>query len=1173
MKPFIPFFYRIATIVSVLLLAQIAPAQEPALRGQKGWCCHEGNIFESTEEQCAQDEGYFFFSKEHAENYCKEHFPKNEMIRVEPIQNMGWCCKDGETFPASPEGCERDGGVFFQTEEQAVEYCENYAPGEENGWCCKNGEFFPSDPEECERAGGMFFGTEEEAAHSCQQGEHFRPERDPHQWRLEVLENLEGIEKYRFNMIMQNTSEFVMDGEFDVAERQLHFRARLHAGDIREAEVFWMGKNAFGYPNLLEEWVKLDLAGEPISYMHALSAFLESDQVIAEHELTIDGVNHIELIVRPDLSPLHENPEAFTNILFRERANFESIDDEAKELFFEIMHEIQIEVRFLISLHSHHIKEIVIESFVRDYPSHSEYHFFDINDPHIQIDPPGEIYSASEPAVPVGALFFNFTAWEEKDEQWGGWCTKLHCKMTDKAINIIKENDRQLQYQEIYKGYPDHWNMKIVENTSYYNPKPGKSEPAKTDHPSVIGSWAEDASGTPRYHTILDKKAMKVPTFRSLNHFGGENQGLQHQWYFKFWGSIPKPPSGSMYTSARDWGLNGGSTGDRMNLHGAINIYNHYTYEANHEAYRRLGHTIHLLQDLAQPDHAALKDHAASSYNEEGAFAEFMVCEAVAAEAFVASSLFCAGPCSLFGPLCIPACASVGAGIAYGGCKALIDKDDVGFEYLTCWNDWNYKLRNLESKLKIERESTTSSQPDPYDHYFKNMADFSIKRAAGFDLPIGLGTIPYAPFILVPGLNPEIDKGEEKPYLELADDVVVKGTNKTAGLFQHFYEVVNHPPYVQEVVVCQTDQILTLSSVTGDVFPLHSEDGLKKVNIIYNGWWECQYGMDKDTLKILEYREIQTKVKDYDPTKYTFILASVTTDMKDFEVTLRDDATGAVILSEKLKKVASSYTMDYANTYHGLACNYPTTAYYGLIVNSAIDICGTLALEFKGEDNEPHFSAPAQGRIHSGKHLDSNPVTVAVADENFPHNWINNPSKQLGYEPGSDKFHKFDVYKIDDYESNDQIINAKELQINSNSTSLISDLTFHSSSDIDYFSVTVPINSDCKGLNIKNLPVTKQFSPSMLQICANSISNIETVIVTVYKDGGEKKYELNTKCNDPFVAESAAYFLLEDNFPNGIIKFKVEPKQNAYKEKVGCYSLKIKHSECSITDKTGVLKK
>ncbi len=1129
MKPCIPFFYRIGTILSALLLAQIALAQEPAPRGEKGWCCHEGLIFESTEEQCAQEEGYFFFSKEQAENYCREHFPNNEMINLEPIHNMGWCCKNGEIFPANPEDCEREGGFFY--------------------------------------------GTEEEAAHSCQQGEGGRLERDPHPWRMEVLGNLEAIEKYRFNMILHIGSEFIMDGEFDAAEKQLHFGARLHVEDLREAEVFWMGNNAFGFPALLGEWVKLDIVGEPTSYMHALGALLESDQVIAEHELTIEGEDHIELIVRPDLSPFHENPEAFTKLLFDEQTNFETIDDEARERFFEIVHETQVEVRFLISLHSHHIKEIVIESFVREYTSHSEYHFFDINDPDIRIDPPSEIYYASEPKVPVAALFFNFTAWEEKDEQWGGWCTKLHCKMTDKAINIIKDNDRQLQYQEIYKGYPNHWKMKIEGNRSYYNPKPGKSKPATTDHPSVIGSWAEDATDTPRYHTILDKKAMKVPTYRSLNHFGGENQGLQHQWYFKFWGSIPKPPSGSMYTSARDWGLHGGSTGDRMNLHGAIDIYNHYTYEANQEAYRRLGHTIHLLQDLAQPDHAALKDHAASSNNEEEAFATFKVCELVAVEAAIASAWLCAGPCSAFGPLCMLGCVAAGTGIAYGGCKALIDPDDVGFEYLTCWSDWNYALRNLESKLKIERESITSSQPDPYYHYFKNMADFSIKRASGFSLPIGLGNIPYAPFTIVPGLNPEIDKGEEKPYLELADDVVVKGTNKTAGLFQHFFEVVNHPPYIQEVVVCQTDQLLTLSSVTGDVFPLDPDERLKKVNIIYNGWWECQYGMDKDTLKILEYRELKTKVKDFDPTKHTFILALVSSDMKDLEVTLRDEGTGAVIYSEKLEKVASSYTGEYVNTYHGLACDYPATAYYGLIVNSDIDVCGTLALEFSGEDNEPHFSAPAHGRTHSGKDLDGNPSTVAMVEQNFPHNWINKPSKQLGYEPGSDKFHKFSVYKIDDYESNDQIGNSKELQINSNATTSISDLTFHSSSDIDYFSVTVPIDSECKDLDIKSLPVTKQYSPSMFQICANSISNIDTVIVTVYTEGGEKKFELDTKCNGPLVAGSAAFFDLEDQFPNGKITFKVEPKQNSYKEKVGCYSLKIQHSKCSITDNKGALKK
>jgi C1A family cysteine protease/putative hemolysin len=77
----------------------------------------------------------------------------------------GWCCLNGEVFPASEAGCYDEGGSFFGTQEEAEDYCRGEMPPE--GWCCLNGEVFPSSDVQCSDEGGSFFATREEAEDYC----------------------------------------------------------------------------------------------------------------------------------------------------------------------------------------------------------------------------------------------------------------------------------------------------------------------------------------------------------------------------------------------------------------------------------------------------------------------------------------------------------------------------------------------------------------------------------------------------------------------------------------------------------------------------------------------------------------------------------------------------------------------------------------------------------------------------------------------------------------------------------------------------------------------------------------------------------------------------------------------------------------------------------------------
>ena len=103
-----------------------------------------------------------FESREHEER------PPQLVVtyRLPTVPAEGWCCLDGEVFASTEEECLKGGGQFFATEEEAVEACQ--AEPESEGWCCLDGEVTASTQEECLEGGGHFFATEEEAENYCQ---------------------------------------------------------------------------------------------------------------------------------------------------------------------------------------------------------------------------------------------------------------------------------------------------------------------------------------------------------------------------------------------------------------------------------------------------------------------------------------------------------------------------------------------------------------------------------------------------------------------------------------------------------------------------------------------------------------------------------------------------------------------------------------------------------------------------------------------------------------------------------------------------------------------------------------------------------------------------------------------------------------------------------------------
>ncbi len=44
----------------------------------------------------------------------------------------GWCCVNGQVFQSSDAQCKEKGGTFYLTKEEALKNCQP----EDGGWCC-----------------------------------------------------------------------------------------------------------------------------------------------------------------------------------------------------------------------------------------------------------------------------------------------------------------------------------------------------------------------------------------------------------------------------------------------------------------------------------------------------------------------------------------------------------------------------------------------------------------------------------------------------------------------------------------------------------------------------------------------------------------------------------------------------------------------------------------------------------------------------------------------------------------------------------------------------------------------------------------------------------------------------------------------------------------------------
>ncbi|MGD2086654.1 MAG: hypothetical protein PVH61_10755 [Candidatus Aminicenantes bacterium] len=59
---------------------------------ERVWCCHDGEVFQATPEECRERGGQFFPTREEAEEHCRErpHEPGTGILQIPDLKRPGW---------------------------------------------------------------------------------------------------------------------------------------------------------------------------------------------------------------------------------------------------------------------------------------------------------------------------------------------------------------------------------------------------------------------------------------------------------------------------------------------------------------------------------------------------------------------------------------------------------------------------------------------------------------------------------------------------------------------------------------------------------------------------------------------------------------------------------------------------------------------------------------------------------------------------------------------------------------------------------------------------------------------------------------------------------------------------------------------------------------------------
>jgi hypothetical protein len=395
-----------------------------------------------------------------------------------------------------------------------------------------------------------------------------------------------------------------------------------------------------------------------------------------------------------------------------------------------------------------------------------------------------------------------------------------------------------------------------------------------------------------------------------------------------------------------------------------------------------LGFVTHLLQDQGHPDHAFNEPHPGSGMDEKEAYERYKFCHLVAAEAAAAAVAACAttGP---FAWVCSLVAAPSAYGIAYGACDASIDSNEMGYEKLIA-EKWDIS--------RVEKQIVTKGvvNGSDYNSFFDNLGKFAMDETSkmGLKSVLGCGMLVIPP-VGVPGADPDIqsnDPSAVKPYFDLTDKLVPEIVGSSAGLTEHFYEIVNYPPIAERVAIVQWEP--------GDTprgFAFFAQD--KNQCLRYNASWTTSGGKRILTQNV----PAKNRQLSLDRSAYVFVL---------FGPSDIGPVTGGKNVVDPMVRLTGTNSLDGQpiDIVVSLQTDQDSelgTYYWGSFnPHNCGDDPYDLTLEISAKDTSAHLDS----RNPMGDGIDSDPSTLAYAN---PDGYPTYPL--IDYETGADKNHEIKV--------------------------------------------------------------------------------------------------------------------------------------------------------------------
>lgn len=548
------------------------------------------------------------------------------------------------------------------------------------------------------------------------------------------------------------------------------------------------------------------------------------------------------------------------------------------------------------------------------------------------------------------------------------WYDKTHIYILIEAVDLLKRVDKNRTSPEYEEIYSDPYMRRLFTGASDED-------------------WVPKVRGNERaFRHYYDPDSPNV------------RKGVKFYRHYYLWvpleGAQVHAPSLGYYEGTLKW-VSDHNTGNIHNWPGAISAYD-YTESAKKEAYYRLGHVGHLLGDMADADHTTNSPHAGSGYTLPGDLI-YMAGPGILSRV---DSLKDVGPKT-----------KVALKLALGNLFNMLDKSlhEQGLQ-LTSYERLIEDYVNLElvreymteeEIKKRVRKTRVPNAPTPpirgenirkhrsLDEFFNTMArrSKSAVAAAGLPLPlllddlgeylakkasrslagIILSFLLYEPIDVIPNLN-TLDHAREKKYLDFTWPLIKEAVERNSGLLEHFFDIVNHPPFVQEISMRQEGSSGSYSAQWQE----------KKA--------ERDVGWENQKYKIVKQRELKVNsaaFSDSDPIDITIAFGPHDTNGPK----MIDPDSILVTVGGSLVPGRLSDGYIWRGSY------FPEELPEG-------ETRKKLAIDISARDMHHHFAR--EGLPDFGYELDSLPQTPAKAHFTPPHKWN-------GYQDGADTQHVIEI--------------------------------------------------------------------------------------------------------------------------------------------------------------------